>query len=238
MESLKIAIIGLGGIGSIVADILSRFVAYQMRYLCDIVLIDGDEYEGKNNERQLFDEKGVNKNKAVVKATELEDRFGSGFIVVDSYINPNNIQILDGCDIVFSCLDNHKARSWVNNYAKTRKDILLISGGNEYTDGNVQVYLRKNNKDITPDLGQYHPEIETPTDKSPEEMSCEELHQEGSPQLLFTNLTAATIMLQAFYKFFWENKVDNKSEIYFDILEMTVVPKIRKQQNKKYTEVV
>jgi molybdopterin/thiamine biosynthesis adenylyltransferase len=229
MNILRIAIIGLGGIGSILVDILTRFMTYQDKLLWEMVLIDGDDYEAKNNERQFFMQGGTGQNKAAVKVKELNGKFfGGEFIAVDSYINPTNIKMLDDYNIIFSCVDNHKVRNWINEYCKSRKSVYLFSGGNEFTDGNVQVYIRKENKDITADLARYHPEIGFPTDKSPEEMSCEELHASGSPQLLFTNLTAATIMLQAFYKFFWEGKIDTKSEIYFDILDTTAIPKIRK----------
>ena len=89
-----------------------------------------------------------------------------------------------------------------------------------------QIYVKKGGKELTPDICAYHPEIDSPTDKSPEDMSCEEL-SESSPQLFFTNLGAATIMCWAFYNVIIRNDV-NISEVYFDIISMTSLSKMRK----------
>jgi hypothetical protein len=84
---------------------------------------------------------------------------------------------------------------------------------------------------VTPSLGCYHPEIQNPQDKSPDEMSCEELSK-SEPQLLFTNLTVATIMtwtLHNYCKVNYEQK--ELSEVYFDINTMKVDSKVRKIKN-------
>ena len=44
---------------------------------------------------------------------------------------------------MFLCVDNHKSRMIINNYCKQLNDVILFSGGNEFTDGNVQIYVRK-----------------------------------------------------------------------------------------------
>ena len=123
------------------------------------------------------------------------------------------------------CVDNHKSRMIVNNYCKNLKDVTLISGGNELTDGNVQVYLRRNGSDKTPDLAAYHPEIGNPDDKLPDEMSCEELSK-SEPQLYFTNLGVATIMCWSFYNVMIRSKLE-ASEVYFDITNMNTLAQRR-----------
>ena len=138
-------------------------------------------------------------------------------------------------DIVFIGVDNHASRKLISEYVqKSVSDVTVISGGNEYTDGNVQIYIRKEGRDLTPSLTAYHPEIEEPDDKSPEDMSCQEL-EKAEPQLLFTNLTVATIMCWVFYRLVktedilgLETKV---SEIYFDIVSMSVLSKMREVPN-------
>ncbi len=112
----------------------------------------------------------------------------------------------------------------LHRYASTLKNVVLISGGNELTDGNVQLYVRREGVDLTPKLTDYHPEIENPTDKSPDEMSCQEL-EESSPQLLFTNMSVATLMCQVFYNFMQGNV--KFSEVYFDMLDMCADSKVR-----------
>ena len=58
----------------------------------------------------------------------------------------------------------------------------------------------------------YHPEIENPLDKSPDEMSCEELSH-AEPQLYFTNFMVAGHMCSAFYNIIERNnyKICSKS---------------------------
>ena len=101
----------------------------------------------------------------------------------------------------------------------------LISGGNDFVDGNVQVYLRRLGRDLTPSLSRYHPEIAQPQDKNPAELSCEELMAAGAPQLLFTNLMVASMMLNAFYAFTLDHLT--YSEVYLDILENLTRPVAR-----------
>ena len=183
------------------------------------MLVDGDEYEPKNYERQEFSQMG---NKAEVKATELEIKFPE--IRVDSYdayINETNTaEVIKEGDVVFLCVDNHKSRNIISNYCKQLQDVTLISGGNDFTDGNVQIYVRRGGKDLTPDLAAYHPEIANPADKLPDELSCEQLAN-ADPQLYFVNLGVATLMCWAFYKTIVEGQVDPQAEVYFDMLQMS-----------------
>ena len=53
-------------------------------------------------------------------------------------------------DVVFLMVDNHASRHLVDEHAATLADLTLISGGNDYEDGNLQVYLRRDGRDLTP----------------------------------------------------------------------------------------
>jgi len=221
---MEIKIIGLGGIGSILCEKICRFVNYSNDLNAKLILIDGDRYEPKNYERQVFGQIG---NKAIVKERELKIKFDKTSIdSISKFINNNNIaEFIKNKDVIFLCVDNHKTRKIVSDYCKTLSDVTLISGGNEFTDGNVQIYVRKGGEDLTPDLCSYHPEIDKPDDKLPEEMSCEELAQ-SDPQLFFTNLGAATFMCWAFYNVVVKRDY-RISEVYFDIQSMKSDSKIR-----------
>jgi molybdopterin/thiamine biosynthesis adenylyltransferase len=228
----NISIVGLGGIGSILSEKISRFLNYAPSFHGSrIKLIDGDEYEEKNLQRQEFGSFG---NKAVVKSVDLKREYPNlNFETFGEYVNFSNIsEVLKGEDVIFLCVDNHKTRKLVSNFAEELQNVILISGGNDFIDGNVQTYIRKDGKDITPSLTDYHPEIETPKDKSPDEMSCEELAVSSSPQLFFANLTAATIMCWSFYNSVAENKPVVPCEVYFDIEKMKSDAKVRATKNK------
>jgi molybdopterin/thiamine biosynthesis adenylyltransferase len=222
---MNIKIIGLGGIGSILCERLCRFLNYsQVDTNFNVTLIDGDEYEDKNLERQEFTRLG---DKAEIKASDLKVKYLNLIIdyVID-YINADTISgVIKEKDIIFLCVDNHKTRMVVSNYCKTLNDVILISGGNELTDGNVQIFVRKGGVDLTPDLCAYHPEIANPSDRSPDEMSCEELSK-SEPQLYFTNLSVATIMCWAYYNVVVQQNI-KASEIYFDMSIMSVDAKTR-----------
>jgi len=228
----RVVVVGLGGIGSWVVQALCPFLNFS-EDTWTLVLVDGDEYEGeKNRTRQVFDEIGA---KAEVQASWVARKFPrlrvqaiTQYISADGTENtyPVSESICSG-DVVFSCLDNHKTRKMLADHCVRLRDMTLISGGNEYTDGNVQVFVRRQGQDLTCRLEKYHPELAQPSDKAPWEMSCEELAA-SSPQLIFTNLTAATFMLNAFYaleqkKFQWD-----KPEVYFDIMANAATPRVRK----------
>ena len=227
---MHITVIGLGGVGSILIERLARFLNYSRDLNPTLLLVDGDTYENKNYERQEFTQIG---NKAEIKAMELTMKFPT--LRLDSfeaYVNETNAhETIRTGDVVFLCVDNHKTRNIINTYCKQLTDVTLFSGGNEFEDGNVQIYIRQGGKDLTPDLASYHPEIATPDDQLPDEMSCEELAQ-SDPQLYFTNLGVATLMCWSFYNVVVKRQYE-RSEVYFDITTMTADAKIR---NLKLTE--
>ncbi len=221
---MKIVIVGLGGVGSILCDNLARYLNYS-DIDASVSLVDGDFYEAKNNERQLFTRLG---DKATVKCSEMSLKFNNvNFQDFNEFVNEDNISsIISEKSIVFICVDNHLSRKVISDYCQTLENITVISGGNEYTDGNAQLYKREDGKNVTASLIEYHPEIEYPEDQSPEDMSCEELSH-SEPQLLFTNLTVATIMCWMFYAVHKEKDVTKHAEVYFDITSMATLAKTR-----------
>ncbi len=199
---MTIKVIGLGGIGSHLIGPLCRYleaasngVSKDRHY---VTLIDGDSYEAKNADRQEFQDIG-NKSETTASRLKLTCR-SLVFEAKPHYVTDGNIFLfVNEGDFVFLCVDNHDTRLLFSEHCKTLQNVVLISGGNEYTDGNVQIYIRKNGQDLTPPLTYLHLEIEHPKDRNPAEMSCEELAQAGVPQLIFTNFTAAALMLSSFW---------------------------------------
>ena len=208
-------IIGVGGIGTILSELVARFLNYTVDDLQIITLVDGDTFEPSNRTRQVFDSIG---KKADVKVEELEEKFpGLSFMSFPHFITSENIdKVIEEGDLVFSCLDNHKTRKLISDKCITLQNITLISGGNELTDGNVQVYMRRGGVNITNPITHSHPEIQNPEDKSPHELSCEQLANTSTPQIIFTNFTAAAIMGNVFYNIYYD-EFKPVDEIYFDI---------------------
>jgi molybdopterin/thiamine biosynthesis adenylyltransferase len=233
-ENTSIKLIGLGGVGSIIARNLSIFMA-SLNLSLRLVLIDGDSFEGPNANRMLFSKYG---NKAAVIRAELLPRFTDSYlslIAVEEFVTASNIdRLILNRDIVMLAVDNHATRKLVSDFCRTElEDVGLISGGNdgiEYeafnrstrgTYGNCQIYLRRAGEDLSPALTRYHPEIREPADRNPADKNCAELVQ-SVPQILFANLAAASAMLNAFWLYCCDAL--HYSELAFDIADGLMRP--------------
>ena len=227
---MSIKIIGLGGIGSHLVSPLCRHLDALPGEKMDIVVIDGDSYEAKNAARQEFLDVG---SKAEVTAQRIRRDFpGLEVAAKPHYVTEENIFfMINSGDIVFLGVDNHATRKLVSGRCSQLTDIVLVSGGNELLDGNVQIHVRKEGKDLTPPITHLHPEIEHPEDRNPADMSCEELAQSGTPQLIFTNLAAAAHMLSAYWmvsEFLLGKGKLLYSEQYFDLTTGNTNAQLRK----------
>jgi hypothetical protein len=101
-----------------------------------------------------------------------------------------------------------------------------VSGGNELLDGNILVFVKRNGRQMTPVIYRYHPEIEDAGEMIFEHVHCDELQEAGEEQLIFTNFTCASLMLNAFYTVL--NSKLEYAEVFFDIISNTVRPIARK----------
>jgi hypothetical protein len=231
-----VKLIGLGGVGGIVARYLSVFLAAQPTST-RLVLIDGDSFEPSNASRMLFGECG---NKASVLRGELLARVAESpltLLAMEEFVSRENIRRLvqDG-DIVILAVDNHATRKLVNDYCTEElRNVCLISGGNDGvgqtpgggsrmhrgTYGNVQIYLRRDGSEVSPSLTRYHPEIAEPSDKHPLEKNCTELVT-SVPQLLFTNMLVATSILGTFW--LYVSEALHYSEVAFDLADALMRP--------------
>ena len=225
-DRIKVKVIGTGGIGKHLIDPLSRYLAFSTES-CEITLIDGDEFEERNKERQCFSETG---NKAEVTMSELRDHFPSSvhFRAKAEYVTDDNvITFIRENDIVFLCVDNHATRKLVSERCAELDDVLLISGGNDYTDGNVIYYLRRDGDDVTKSPIDLFPSIAQPEDKNPGEMTEEEregcdLEAQSHPQLIMTNLAIASAMLNVYYAH--EQGKAQFEQVYVDVLQQRMRP--------------
>jgi len=223
----SIKVIGLGGIGTPVAQAVAQFLAYQ-NMNSTLFLIDGDAFEERNRARVLFQSPG---NKAMSKALELSEACGGALsiIPVPKYVTPGNVhRLVEERDCVLLAVDNHATRRCVSNRCCKLNDVALISGGNDGiedgkdgTFGNVIVHIREGGRNVTNPLTRFHPEIARPGDKRPDELGCAALAQ-SSPQLLFTNLSVASTMLGAFYS--WSTGALEYEEVFLDIVQGRMNP--------------
>src|SRR5262245_15481178 len=106
-EETSVKLIGLGGVGGIVARYGAMFLAALGRAV-RLVLIDGDPFEPNNASRMFFGDCG---NKAAVVRAELLPRFAESplaLIAIEEYATADNLpRLLHDGDIVILAVDNH-----------------------------------------------------------------------------------------------------------------------------------
>src|SRR5215813_698884 len=132
IESSRVALIGLGALGTVAADLLVRAGVGFVR------LIDRDFVELSNLQRQsLFDEDDIRENlpKAVAAETKLKRVNSSTHIeAIVEDVNPSNIEdYIQDVDIVLDALDNFETRFVVNDAcAKSRKPWIYTAAVGSY----------------------------------------------------------------------------------------------------------
>ncbi len=221
---MSLILIGLGGIGSHLAEPICRTLVYTNtpRTPRRVILIDGDIYDEGNNERQRSQ---MLTQKTSATKESLVSLFPTLRIEARTlFINKDNVYVhLNDGDIILLAVDNHATRKIVSDHLRTLQNAILISGGNEETDGTVQVYERKNGVDLTPPLTKFHPEIEHPKNNHPETPGCMALIETGSPQLLTVNFMMAALMLNAITLWLHEKPIPYADQ-YFDLIKGIVSP--------------
>lgn len=226
----RFIIVGAGGIGTWLAEGIARLLEWKYPGSA-LIIVDGDNYEEKNKERQHFTKMG---NKASVKALELTQQFSKTiFIPIPKWIVGEDFQgvtgddspkmkaselIMDG-DIIIAVVDNFAARKILFDAASNLVNVDVFTGGNDDAlFGSIYHYQRRDGVDITDHPVTYHPEYENPPDKNPGELSCQERAEiEGGTQLLATNMAVASIILGRINHTIVECKDPEVSEIYFDL---------------------
>ena len=146
----NIYVIGAGGTGSYLLPVLMRYLSSRTDVNDELIIriIDGDKYDEGNVSRQEFAHSRIGKNKAEVQKEIYERKFPNlKIMAIGEYLGENNIDVISNGSIVFCCVDNHFCRNLVSKHCQKLDDVLLISGGNEYVDGNVQSYLRAKGED-------------------------------------------------------------------------------------------
>ena len=232
-SNCAVKLIGLGGIGSIVARYGAVFLA-SLGQEVRLVLVDGDVFEYSNASRMLFAGYG---NKASVLRSELLPRFADSslsLLAIEKFATPDNVSsLVRSGDLCLLCVDNHATRKLLNDHCSRLADVCLISGGNDGvgkdssgavrrgTYGNVQIYVRCHGKDVTASLARDHPEIASPADHLPGDQNCTELVT-STPQILFANLAVASAMLNTL--FLWLSGALHYGELSFDIADGLMRP--------------
>jgi molybdopterin/thiamine biosynthesis adenylyltransferase len=228
-EPKRFIMVGAGGIGTWLSAGLVRILEWKFPGSA-LIIVDGDNYEPKNLERQDFTEMG---NKAAVKAAELSKQFRETFVfpipkwVVsddqpDATEDSTKIKVsnlITENDIVIAVVDNFAARKLLFDAASKLDNVDVFTGGNDDNlFGSVYHYRRRDGQDVTAHPATTHEEYQNPPDRNPGELSCQERAEiEGGTQVLATNMAVAAFILGRIQKTIVSDQSPEETEIYFDL---------------------
>ena len=109
----KVAIVGVGALGTVCSDLL-------VRAGFDVLLTDRDIIEESNLQRQsLFTEADVGKSKVMIAVNRLKEV--NSLVNIEGkaiHLNSSNISCLNSYDVIVDCTDNVKTRLLLNRYCK------------------------------------------------------------------------------------------------------------------------
>jgi adenylyltransferase/sulfurtransferase len=115
LNRATVAVVGLGGIGSVAAEMLARAGI-------NIILVDRDVVEKNNLQRQNYSEDDVGRPKAEALAKRLGNI--NSDISIKAFFddfNPFTADMLNGADLVIDGLDNLESRFILNDYCLKNK---------------------------------------------------------------------------------------------------------------------
>lgn len=230
-------LVGAGGTGSYLYPGLIRALeAYYSDKEEDhtITIIDGKEVAASKLLRQAF----FGRFAGINKAEALRDQYESDpkvIIAVPAYLDDKNIKGIGEGSVVLIAADNFPVRARIEKHASKLKNVTVINGGNEMTDGTLQIYMRRGGKDITPKLSQGHPEILSEDGRDPAALSCQQIAELPSgEQTIVANMMSATAILNAIRllheweeskgKTEWPSKAN---EVFFDMQTQAMRATIR-----------
>lgn len=135
----KIAVVGCGGIGGSVIEMLARMGVGKLN------IIDNDTFDMSNLNRQLMSSvDSLGKSKSEV--TKENIRLANPYVKVKAYtdeLNENNIEeVLSDCDVIIDALDNLFTRVLISRYSKENK-IPFVHGAIHGTKGQLTVFNEK-----------------------------------------------------------------------------------------------
>jgi adenylyltransferase/sulfurtransferase len=192
LKNKEVVIVGCGGTGCNVANIISRWP------LKKITIIDCDIVEDTNLERQLlFNSKDLGKFKQEVAGEKLKE-FNPSITIVSEFLTEKNQEKLNS-DLVIDCTDNLKTRHTINNYCQENNTPWLFTASIG-TYGQIYLQMPNTKKELTSskNIMKLH------EDKEDSFCSVEGI---SSPAVITTASLAANIILNYLTKGIIEKKL-------------------------------
>jgi hypothetical protein len=185
-------IVGAGGVASWLVPLLKHTLPADIK----ITLVDGDQLEIRNLDRQFFGMEYIGWNKAEALAHMYGLDYDPAYLSRDSRLVLNQEEVWS---TIWCCADNHPARKLVLELVDEDKAPLAIIGGNEYTDSEAYAYTSER-KGTASDPRIFYPELsEDQTGDPLNPYACQGVAQIGHPQLALANYLAAGMMVHLWW---------------------------------------
>lgn len=199
IKKFNIIVIGAGGTGGNLLPMLAKLV--KGRENITITIVDGDDVEVKNLDRQPFLKSDIGLNKAQVISEKLNMAFDLRTSYVPTFINDiDQLKKIksterDTLNIVIGAVDNHNCRIILEKFFNKESNLIYIDSANEDHFGDVIMGIKFNDICHYKSRAMYRPlEIFSGTKRVKNQSCIIKLNE--NPQYLPANMMAATIVLK------------------------------------------
>lgn len=124
IKNKKIILIGCGGVGSVLAELLVR------GGFLNLILVDNDLIDETNLQRQNFTENQIGNSKSSSLANRIKsiDKKVKVKVIYDILDKSNIKNICEKSDLILDCSDNFETRELINSYCEINKKNWIYSG--------------------------------------------------------------------------------------------------------------
>ena len=180
---MRIFIIGAGGGGTWLIPAVKKLFPES-----PLAVVDGDSFEPKNMDRQLFPESMLGMNKAAAMAMLYDVQYKKEYYQLGTVDHIST-------DLIFGCVDNHRARLAILQSCDMYGCKAIIAG-NEKTSASA-MYYEPSFLNSWKDPRVRYPEIATDHTGDPlaREMGCVAEIQSGTTQLVSANHLAVSLAM-------------------------------------------
>lgn len=222
----KIYLVGVGGTGGHIAAPLSRLAAYHPNTQgATITFIDGDEFEEKNQTRQIVapSQVGLNKAQAMQDFCKYQGLDNVDY-KPDFISGATFIPLLRRSEapLIVCSVDNDATRLAIINAINStcNGDFFFITPGNsdgiDEVRGQALWYGRIDGVKVGCNPALVYPNIDNPQDSIPHEGSCA-LHAPSRPQLIAANFFAASVTLMVIQNLLDGHIDPEQSSMFFNL---------------------
>ncbi|NMA74300.1 MAG: PRTRC system ThiF family protein [Bacteroidales bacterium] len=238
-HEVTIVVIGVGGTGSQVLNILAR-MHIALKALghpgFNVTAIDPDTVSESNIGRQSFFHCDIGQNKALNLISKINMAFGLNWNSISEKLSKDH-----GANIMITCTDNVSARKDAyniffvenNKFLDYKRPYYWLDFGNSSTFG--QAILASADNELK-DVFHFHPEMEANED--PNEPSCSMIEALEKQDLLI-NSTLANLGMNMIWRLFRELEISYNG-LYLNLKDLSVstikIDKKCKQQKKSHSK--